>query len=281
VQVYISVDMEGIAGIATMDQIVRGGHGYPRAQALMTAEANAAIAGAFDAGADAVLVNDSHGTMDNLIHEDLDPRARLVFGTPKAQCMAEGMEPDHDVALFVGYHAPAGGPGVLAHTFSAYFSEVRLSGRPVSETSVNALYAGTLGVPVGLVAGDDVICGLAEAAIPGVVTVPTKRAHGFSAADTLPPSLAREAVRAGAARAVTEAAGMKPLTVPDELLLEIDMPNPSAAELAEHIPGTRRTGHLTVSHHLDSMQDVMGLIVVCYELANSSMQARRLLMGRT
>ena len=124
--VYISVDMEGIAGIATLDQIVRGGHGYKRAQALMTAEANAAIAGAFDAGAQSVLVNDSHGTMDNFLHAELDPRARVLFGSPKLQCMAEGLTAEHDVALFVGYHAPAGGPGVLAHTFSALFTDVRL-----------------------------------------------------------------------------------------------------------------------------------------------------------
>ena len=123
--VYISVDMEGIAGIATLDQTIRGGGGYHRAQMLMTAETNAAIAGAFDAGATSVLVNDSHGTMDNLLHADLDPRARLIFGTPKMQCMAEGLTSDHDVALFVGYHAPAGGPGVLAHTFSSLFA-----GRP-------------------------------------------------------------------------------------------------------------------------------------------------------
>ncbi len=73
--VYISVDMEGIAGIATLDQVIRGGHGYPRAQQLMTAETNAVIAAAFAAGAESVLVNDSHGTMDNLLHADLDPRA--------------------------------------------------------------------------------------------------------------------------------------------------------------------------------------------------------------
>ncbi|MCD2106251.1 M55 family metallopeptidase [Rhodococcus erythropolis] len=148
--VYISVDMEGIAGIATLDQIVRGGHGYQRAQALMTAEANAAIAGAFDAGAQSVLVNDSHGTMDNLLHAELDPRTRVLFGSPKLQCMAEGLTAEHDVALFVGYHAPAGGPGVLAHTFSALFTDVRLDGRTVSESDVNSLYAATHGVPVGL-----------------------------------------------------------------------------------------------------------------------------------
>ena len=50
-KVYVSVDMEGVAGIATLDQILRGGFGYARAQELMTEEANAAIAGAFDGGA--------------------------------------------------------------------------------------------------------------------------------------------------------------------------------------------------------------------------------------
>ena len=65
-RVFISVDMEGVAGVATLDQIIRGGTGYPRAQELMTAETNAAIRGAFAGGADEVVVNDSHGTMDNL-----------------------------------------------------------------------------------------------------------------------------------------------------------------------------------------------------------------------
>lgn len=102
--------------------------------------------------------------MDNLLHADLDPRARLIFGTPKMQCMAEGLTSDHDVALFVGYHAPAGGPGVLAHTFSSLFADVRLDGKSVSETDVNTLYAATQGVPVGLVTGDDIICGLVDAA---------------------------------------------------------------------------------------------------------------------
>ncbi|MFD0890500.1 M55 family metallopeptidase, partial [Streptosporangium algeriense] len=169
-RVYVSIDMEGVAGIATMDQVVRGGHGYPAAQRLMTAEANAAIAGAFDAGAESVLVNDSHGTMDNLIHEDLDPRARLIFGSPKLDCMAEGISEEHDVALFLGYHAAAGEPGVLAHTYSSYFTEVRLNGDIVSEAEVNALRAAAAGVPVGLVTGDDVICATIRDRLPGART---------------------------------------------------------------------------------------------------------------
>lgn len=158
-RVYVSVDMEGVAGVATADQVIRGGTGYPRAQALMTRETNAAIEGAFAGGAESVTVSDSHGTMDNLLHDALDPRARIVFGRPRAQCMMDGLEPAYDVALFVGYHAAADGPGTLAHTFSSHFAGFTLNGVTVSEAEVNALYAASLGVPVGLVTGDDVICG--------------------------------------------------------------------------------------------------------------------------
>ncbi|MEV8636702.1 M55 family metallopeptidase [Streptosporangium sp. NPDC051023] len=279
-RVYMSIDMEGVAGIATMDQVVRGGHGYPAAQRLMTAEANAAIAGAFDAGAESVLINDSHGTMDNLIHEELDPRARLIFGSPKLDCMAEGISADHDVALFLGYHAAAGEPGVLAHTYSSHFTEVRLNGRVVSEAEGNALQAAAVGVPVGLVTGDDVICATIEAQFPGTRTVEVKTAHGVFAADSLSPSVARERIRVAAAEAVTKAGDLQPVQIPDELRLEIDMPNAAAAELGALIPGIARTGDRTLEGNLTSPREVLGVISICYELAASTTKARAILYDR-
>ncbi|MEV7010029.1 M55 family metallopeptidase [Streptosporangium sp. NPDC051022] len=279
-QVYVSIDMEGVAGIATMDQVVRGGHGYPAAQRLMTAEANAAIAGAFDAGADSVLVNDSHGTMDNLIHEELDPRARLIFGSPKLDCMAEGISANHDVAIFLGYHAAAGDPGVLAHTYSSNFAEVRLNGRPVSEAEVNALQAAAVGVPVGLVTGDDVICATVRAQLPAARTVEVKTAHGIYSADSLSPTVARERIRAATAETVAAAADLPPVEIPAELHLEIDMPNAAAAELGAMIPTFTRTGDRTVEGRLAGPREVLGVISVCYELAAGAVRSRALLFNR-
>ena len=278
--VYISVDMEGIAGIATLDQIVRGGHGYQRAQALMTAEANAAIAGAFDAGAQSVLVNDSHGTMDNLLHAELDPRARVLFGSPKLQCMAEGLTAEHDVALFVGYHAPAGGPGVLAHTFSALFTDVRLDGTTVSESDVNSLYAATHGVPVGLVTGDDVICGLVSATSPSTETVVVKQAHGWSATNSLPPSLACAAIRDASRRVVQQCDSLKPTELRDEWVLEIVHPTTTAAEMAEGVPGSRRTSDRTIEHRLNTVDDIIGLITVNYQLASAGLRGQMTIANR-
>jgi D-amino peptidase len=278
--VYISVDMEGIAGIATLDQTIRGGHGYPRAQQLMTAETNAVIAAAFAAGAESVLVNDSHGTMDNLLHAELDPRARLVFGSPKLQCMAEGLSADHDIALFVGYHAPAGSHGVLSHTFSGYFTDVRLNGTTVSEADVNALLAGSLGVPVGMVSGDDVICRLVERDFPGVRTVEVKTARGWSAANSLAPSRALAALASGTREAIARAGDLRPRVPPDVLALAIEMPDITSAELAEAIPGVRRTSPRTVEAELGTAADVVGLITVAYQLANAGMRTRMAPLNR-
>ena len=280
VKVYLSVDMEGIAGIATFDQVVRGGHGYPRSQELMTLETNAAISGAFDGGATEVVVNDSHGTMDNLLHELLDPRARLVFGSPKLQCMAEGLTADCDLALFIGYHAPAGGPGVLAHTFSSHFTGVRINGRAVSEAEVNALYAASLGVPVGLVTGDDVICEVVRDRIPGAAVAEVKIAHGYAATNSLAPSVAREVVRSAAERAVRGHAALPRPVLPEELVLEVDLPLTVAAEMAVGIPGVERVGDRTVRRTLATTDEVIGIITVYYQLAAAAVAARQALITR-
>ncbi|MCA1711813.1 MAG: M55 family metallopeptidase [Actinobacteria bacterium] len=266
IRVLISVDMEGVAGVATLDQVVRGGTGYPRGQELMTAEANAAIRGAFAGGADVVVVNDSHGTMDNLLHDRLDPRARLVFGTPRASCMVQGITRDDTLAVFVGYHAAAGAHGVLAHTFSSNFTELRVNGEPMSEAQVNGLYAGSLGVPVGVLTGDDQICELAEKAFPGITTVAVKESAGFASVDTLHPDVACERIE----QAVTEAVAsgrVAPLSVPDTLSLEIDFASPLAADIAATVPGSRRLGARTLQRNVDSVDDLLSLIMSWYYLA--------------
>jgi D-amino peptidase len=268
--VYVSVDMEGITGVATLDQITPGGRGYPAAQRMMTAEANAAVLGAFDAGAEAVTVNDSHGTMDNLLHEELDHRARLIVGSPKPDVMAEGLSAEFGVALLVGYHAAAGQPGVLAHTFSGAFTEVRLNGAVVSEAELTAQQAAAVGVPIGLVTGDDITCALAQVAFPGVRTVAVKTALGHTAADGLSPRQARDEIRRAAAAAVTAglAGELPPVEPLDRLDLEVDLRTVIDAERAGAIPWVERVGSRTVRGTLPDPRAVMGLLGVLADLAS-------------
>jgi D-amino peptidase len=270
-RVFISVDMEGVAGVATYDQVIRGGTGYGRAQELMTAEANAAIRGAFAGGADDVLVNDSHGTMDNLLHERLDPRARLVFGAPRASCMVQGITRDDAMAVFIGYHAAAGSAGTLAHTFSSNFTELRVNGEAMSEAEVNGLYAGSLGVPVGVLAGDDQICQRAEKAFPGITAVVVKKADGTSAVDTLHPHVAGERIEQAVTSAVS-AGSVAPVAVPDALSLEIDFASPLMADFAACTPGTRRVGARTLQRDVESCDDLLLLVMNWYYLASIAAQ---------
>src|SRR2546422_2317184 len=113
-RVYISVDMEGIAGVVHESQTdpttPAFAAEYARFRRLMTAEANAAVEGALAAGATRVLVNDSHWFMRNLLAEELHQTAELVSGDPKPRSMMQGIDQQggFDAALFIGYHARAG-----------------------------------------------------------------------------------------------------------------------------------------------------------------------------
>lgn len=279
-RVFISVDMEGVAGVATFDQVIRGGSGYPRAQELMTAEANAAIRGAFAGGADDIVLNDSHGTMDNLIHDRLDPRVRLVFGAPRPSCMVQGVSGEHSVAVFVGYHAAAGADGVLAHTFSSNFTEVRLNEEPVTEAEVNGLYAASLGVPVGVVTGDDQVCAVARKAFPGVTAVEVKKAVGFSATDTVAPHLARVLIEQAVGEAVSSATNLSVPTVPDSLVLDVDFALPLAADFASSVPRSQRLAPRTLRAEAANVDELIGFVMSWYYLASLAAQQTAALTHR-
>ena len=268
--VLISIDMEGIGGIASRRQVAPGAAQYDVGRALMTAEANAAAAGAFDGGATRVVVNDSHGPMDNLVAEDLDPRVEFVVGSPKPLSMMQEVSADVGVALLVGYHAgPQESTGVLAHCYSGLaFADLRLNDQPLTELWLNALLGAVRGVPVGLVTGDDAICRVAAELVPDAVAVPVKTALGQTAARSLHPDAAREAVRDGARRAVEAATAgrLQPLQVPAELVLDAEFRPNGAAEMAVRVPGSTRVAARVVRRRMEDPDELLDVIAVWAEL---------------
>src|SRR5699024_137748 len=113
---------------------------------LMTLDVNAAIRGAFAAGAKEVLVNDAHWTMLNIQYEKLDERASLIRGGSKKLSMMEQVE-GYDAVFFIGYHAKVGhSDGVANETMSGpEMYEMRMNGVPVGEIEINAAIAGHFG----------------------------------------------------------------------------------------------------------------------------------------
>ena len=209
-KVYISVDMEGISGLVRWPDVASSGIDFERNRGLMTLDTNAAIEGAFAAGAAEVVVEENHGVEDLCVLDMtlIDPRCRVIRGAgrPGATTMA-GLNPDVGVVLLVGHHGRAGSfPGVMAHTISyGGFKLVRLAGQPIGEPDFFARRAGELGVPVGMVSGDQVVAEQLQALCPWAEAVIVKIALGNQSADCIPPVRAREMIRAGAERTVERA----------------------------------------------------------------------------
>lgn len=270
-RVYISVDMEGIAGIGHPEPTDPTDRRYPVSVDLMVGETNAAIEGALAAGATDILVNDSHWNMYNLLPADLHPSARVLQGQ-KAWSMVAGAQPGDDgspvfdVALFVGYHTRAGHPnGTIAHTYSGTPVETRLDGRPTGEYGMNALALGAWGIPVGMVAGDDGLAGEVEGWLPWAERVVVKTVDGGRSAVSVHPNVARDRVRDGAERAVRKAAAgdLHTLHVGPPVSIEIDVPKGVIADHAAMMPGAERIGDRTVRFvHDDPVMAYRGFLAM-------------------
>ena len=254
VRVFISADLEGISGVVHAEHTCRDGREHDLARRLMTAEVNAAIEGALAGGAGEVVVNDSHGTMRNLLPDLLHPKAQLITGSPKPLSMMEGIDDGaYCCAMFVGYHARMGQPGVLSHTYhGAVVREVRLNGRAMGETGINAALAGYFGVPVTLVTGDDRVCREAADLIPGIVTAPVKHARTRFSARCLHPQAACALIRARAEEAVR--AKVEPLVLAQPVTLELSFLHSGQAEAVAGLPGVEMLDPVTVSFTGDMLQ---------------------------
>ncbi len=270
-RVYISVDMEGVAGIVHEDQTdpidPRHAAAYARSCRLMTAEANAAIEGALAAGATAICVNDSHWLMRNLIADELHDAAELICGGPKALSMMEGVDGGFDAVACIGYHGMAGtADAVIDHTYTDRVHEVRVNGQPFGELGLNAALAGTWGVPVALVSGDRAIAAETAATLGDhVETVVVKEGLGRFAARSVAPAVARRRIHDGMKRALGH--HHPPFTVETPVTFSVDFARSQMAEMALLIPGSQRVGGRTVEYTHDDYREAFRAWRAMYNLA--------------
>ena len=269
-KIFISADIEGVAGVVTPQHGTPGNPEYERARRLMTEEVSAAVAGAFDGGATEVLVNDSHGPQVNLLPELLDPRAELILGRPKPGGMFAGCEPGHVGAFCTGYHSGAGRHGILSHTVSGFaFAAIRVNGIDCAEAILYGAYAGSMGVPVIMLSGDDELEKQCAPIFPGARFVVVKHALTTRAARAISPEVARERIRDAATQAVRGRAACKPFVVPGPYRLELDMNSVMLADFASLIPVAQRTGTRTVAFEADSMAAVVAWVATIAVMANA------------
>jgi D-amino peptidase len=251
-RVYVSADIEGVAGVVSAEQTSpAGGAEYQRARRLMTREVNAAARAAFDTGTSAVVINDAHGPNTNVLVEELDERVELISGRPKALNMMHGVDEGFDAALFLGYHAqPGTAAAILDHAYlGSVVDAITLNGREYGEFGLNAMLAGAFGVPVVMASGDDKLAAEAAELLQDTEVVVVKWAQGRTAARTLTPATARVAIASAVTRALRALPASCRLAPPEPpLALDVRFVKTSQAELAALLPASERLDGRTVRY---------------------------------
>jgi D-amino peptidase len=247
-KLFISFDMEGVAGIVDWAQCLPPGQAYEEGRALLLGEVNAAIDGALSGGATQVVCNDSHGAMNNLNPADLHGRAAYIAGRHKPGYMMEGLDDSFDAVFLIGYHGSiSGAPSVLSHTYNpSVISRVTLNGVACGESGVNALVALGHGVPVALITGDQVTIAEAEPFCKQVEQVIVKESITRFAAAQVHPEEAREMIYAGAEAAVRR---LRSVPLPDIELparLDVELQTADLAHVASWVKGVEHSGTRSV-----------------------------------
>ncbi len=244
-KILIAADMEGVTGVVHWDQVDPSHREYAHFRRLMHGDVNAAVRGAFDGGADSVVVTDGHGDGRNLLRGELDARAELYSGSLSPLSMVSGADAGVEGALFIGYHARVGSENaILDHTWSgSRISNIWLNGELIGETGTNAALCGHFGVPLLMVSGDQALCAEAEALIPGIETAMVKEAVGRMSARCPSPEVTAELIYERARRAVSRLAAGEapaPYRIPPASVLTVEFTSSQMADGAATLPGAWR-----------------------------------------
>jgi len=271
-KVFISVDMEGVTGVTDPEDVLPAGSDYQRGRVFMTGDANAAVLGAFDAGATEVLVNDSHWIMRNLLLELMDPRVRVIKGINKPLCMVQGIDETFAAAIFIGYHSCAGTEhGVLNHTLlGKEIQNVLLEGEPIGEARLNALLCGHYGVPVAFLSGDTAACREAQNVIgEDLPTYAVKDGIDMFTASCLHPEVTQKGIREGVARALKAMAKTPrpPYRGRTPYRFGFERNTTTIASTCALIPTVTKVNPRTTEFKTDNLPQAMGLILAKLFLA--------------
>ncbi len=241
-KVYISVDMEGIAGVVSDDQLGPGAFEYERFRQFMTKEALAAVNAAKSAGASEILVSDSHGNGENLLIDQFPKDVRIIRSWPRRLGMMAGIDETFDAALFIGYHSSTNNlRGVRAHTFSsARLTRVALNGKNVTEGAWNAAIAGHFGIPVVMISGDEAAIEEVRSLVGNIEGAEVKKSLSFHSANTITPEAAQELIAQKVKSALGRLKDFRPYKISTPVAMELSFKHYRPVEVLAYLKGVER-----------------------------------------
>jgi len=258
--------MEGIGGIGTAEMTRSNGKDYQLGRKLMTAEVNAVVSAIIKFNNDAqILVNDSHGDMQNLIHQELDPKVVYIQGNKKPYGMVQGLDESYDAAIFIGYHARAGtAKGFLAHTGSGAVKGLWLNNREVGEGGLNTYFSGEMDVPIILAAGDDVFT-KQFGKLVDCELVATKNAVTAQVAKLKHGTIVKRELFDATTRALKTIKNKRPIKLKNPVEIKLKFSTPTHAEILQAIPGMEWVDGYTVKYKANNMVEAYALIRLMYK----------------
>ena len=257
-KIYISVDMEGIAGVVSDDQLGPGSFEYERFRQFMTKEALAAVNAAKEAGASEILVSDSHGNGENLLIDQFPKDVRIIRSWPRRLGMMAGIDDSFDAAMFIGFHSSTNNlRGVRAHTFSsARLTRVALNGLNVTEGAWNAAIAGHFGVPVVMISGDDAAVEEVRSLVGNIEAAEVKKSLGFHSANTATPEASQELIAQKVKSALRRLKDFKPYKAKTPVILELGFKHYRPVEVLAYLKGVERIDSHTIRFVGKDMMEV-------------------------
>jgi D-amino peptidase len=273
-KIFISADIEGISGVATNQQLKTPSE-YQRFRKLMTQDVNAAITGAFNGGATEVVVADGHGNMSNIFIEDLDPRALLIQGSNRVMCQLEGLDESFDAIMFVGHHGRENGSErtIISHTLAGIcVNEMKINGKVVGETEMNAMVAGDFDVPAIFISGDDSYVAEVRETLPEVEAAIVKRGIDRFAAELIHPEKARALIQEKAELAVKRIPEFSPLKVDGPVTFELEFKATNQALMTTTIPSVTLISPRKIRFTCDDMvtayKHMWGCVIIAMTATN-------------
>lgn len=268
-KIFISADMEGISGVVSFSHVEPDTKEYERFRKIMTKEVNAVVEAAYQFGATEVVVNDSHNNMDNILIEELHPKAVLISGSPKPWSMMQGINESFDAVFFVGYHARAGSEeAVMDHTYTGRIFTAKINGRPMSEAGLNGRLAGTFGIPVALVTGDQNTIRCAKEELNDFVGVIVKEAYGRYSAKLYPFEVVKERLTEGVKQAMKNLKNFKPTIEKEPVELEISFIRSAMTEMISLIPNVIKKDARTIIYKASTYVEAYKVFRLCATLSN-------------
>lgn len=257
--IFISADIEGVAGIANWDEARKTSPDYSYFAGQMTEEVAAACSGANLAGAQTIVVKDAHASARNINPARLPENAKLIRGwSGHPHKMLDGISADYTAVAFIGYHSQGGtAANPLAHTISSGKIDcIRLNGDLASEFLLHAYLASSLGVPVALLSGDKSLCEQATGLNDNIVTVPVLEGRG-GATISIHPKRAVRLIEEGMHRALQGDLSRNIIELPERFSLEIAYHFHGDAYRSSFYPGVKQISAKSILFETDDYFEIM------------------------